>query len=78
MTNTSIDVSNMSLTDTYDMCTSCTLKVVNSLGEGRRNTVGTWLDQFCLRDQGEKTHQIFSKFASLGWGLMFLDCFMNQ
>lgn len=66
MTNTSTDVSNMSLTDTYDVCTSCMLKVVNSLGEGRLNTVDMWLDQFCLRDQGEKIHQIFSKFANLG------------
>lgn len=60
MTNTLTDVSNMSLTDTYDVCTSCMLKV-NSVGEGRVNTVGTWLDQFCLRDQGEKNTSNFVK-----------------
>lgn len=56
MTNTPTDVSNMSLTDTYDVCTSCMLKVVNSLVERRLNMVDTWLDQFCLRDQVEKIH----------------------
>lgn len=45
---------------------------------GEYYTVSTWLDQFCLRDQGEKNHQILSKFANLDWGLMILDCFMNQ
>lgn len=75
MTNTFTDVTNMSLTGTYDVCTSCRLKIVNLLGEERINTVGTWLDQFCLRDQGENSHQVLSKFANLGW---LLDCLMKK
>lgn len=61
MTNTLTGTTTMSLTDTCDVCTSCTLMIVNSLGEGRLLHTGHMGRPALFKRPGRKKRSNFVK-----------------